>query len=81
MVSRGRQITATAVGLTARLPNDPGQQPASLFHLLRMTFIHLVARFHNHHVAMILLADMTDVLHAVGDDVVGFQFRIAHQSL
>ena len=36
-----------------------------------MLFVYLVARLHNHHVAPVLLADVTDVLYAVGDDVVG----------
>ena len=61
----------------AGLADDARQLAAPLFHLLRMLFVHLEARLDNHHIAVVFLADVADVLDAVSDDVVGVQLRVA----
>ena len=60
----------------AGFADHTGQLPTTFLHLLRMTFINLITRFHNHHVTAVFLAAVTDVRYTVGNDVIGIQFGV-----
>ena len=69
--------TAVTISLIAGFADDTGELATTFLHLLWMTFINLITRLHNHHVTPVFLAAVTDVRHAVGNDVVGIQFGMA----
>ena len=50
---------------------------AAFLHLFWMLLIDLESRLNNHHVALVFLADMTNVAHAIGDNVVSLQFGVS----